>query len=252
MSNITIYVLAYNEIHRMKFMIDHYRARFPQCNIVVYDNASNDGSPQVARDNGCEVRDYSHLSGGTLNDGLHARMKSSVWKDAPTDWVIIADLDEMLDITAAELAEEEAKGTTIITTEAYTMINMGNDYDLDKMSKESKGIRDGGYDKKICFNKKFIKDINFGVGSHSANPVGEVKFSEKAYIIHHWRDLNEDHLVQKSGATAQRLSADNRRFGWGYQCTRPEAELRADYKRLQGVAITVPLRRDNAEIQKAS
>ena len=165
--SITIYVLSYNEIHKMKFMIDHYRSRFADCRIVVYDNGSNDGSPQIAQDNGCEVIDYSHLSGGTLNDGLHSRLKSQIWKEAQTDWVISADLDELLDITEEELKQEEDAGTTIIKTEAYTLVNLTDDYDLGAMKH---GIRDGGYDKKICFNKKFIKDINFGVGSHSANP----------------------------------------------------------------------------------
>lgn len=129
---ITIYVLAYNEIHRIKFMIDHYRARFPQCKIVIYDNGSTDGSPQVARDNDCEVIDYSSQSGNSLNDGLHSRMKSQVWKNAPTDWVIISDLDEMLDITEEELKHEESIGTTIIKTEAYTIVNLENHYDLHK------------------------------------------------------------------------------------------------------------------------
>lgn len=109
------------------------------------------------------------------------------------------------------------------------------------------GIRDGGYDKKICFNKKFISDINFSIGSHTANPVGTIKESDKVYIIHHYRDLNEDHCVTKSQATAARLSADNRRCGWGHQCTRGEVELRQDYKRLQGVATLVPERRSIKE-----
>lgn len=239
--SISIYVLSYNEIHKMKFMIDHYRSRFSDCHIVVYDNGSNDGSPKIAQNNGCEVIDYSHLSGGTLNDGLHSRLKSQIWKDAKTDWVISADLDELLDITEDEIKQEENLGTTIIKTEAYTLVNLTDDYDLSTMKY---GIRDGGYDKKICFNKKFIKDINFGVGSHSANPVGTAKISDKTYYIHHYRDLNPEHCVKKAQATTQRLSAENRRYGWGIQCTRSEDELRKDYERLRGIAILVPPRRD--------
>ena len=242
---ITIYVLSYNEIYKMKFMIDHYKARFSGCRIVVYDNGSDDGSQDVARENGCEVIDYTHLSGNSLNDGLHARMKSSIWKEAQTDWVIVSDLDELIDLTEEELQQEEAAETTILKTEAYTLVNMGNDYDLGAMKY---GLRDGGYDKKICFNKKFISDINFGVGCHTANPIGTVKFSDKTYIIHHYRDLNEDHVVKKSQATAKRLSQDNRRFGWGFQCTRSEEELRKDYQRQQGIAVLIPARRSNEEI----
>ena len=242
---ITIYVLSYNEIHKMQFMIDHYKTRFPECKIVVYDNGSDDGSPEVARQNGCAVINYTHLSGNTLNDGLHARMKSSIWKEATTDWVIVSDLDELIDLTEEELKQEEITGTTILKTEAYTLVNMGNDYDLGAMKH---GLRDGGYDKKVCFNKKFISDINFSVGCHSANPIGTVKFSDKAYIIHHYRDLNEDHVVKKSQATARRMSADNKRYGWGIQCMRSEDELRKDYHRQQSIAVLIPARRSNEEI----
>jgi glycosyltransferase involved in cell wall biosynthesis len=244
---ITVYILAYNEHYKIKFAIEHYRARFPECPIIVYDNGSTDDTVQIAKENNCEVRDYSNQSGSTLNDGLHARIKSQCWKEAKTDWVIVSDLDELLDITQEELKSEESNGTSIIKTEAWTMVNLGNDYDLGKMTH---GIRDGGYDKKMCFNRKLISDINYGVGCHNANPVGIIKFSEKAYIVHHYRDLNEDHCVNKAKSTTQRLSQDNRRFGWGAQCMRSEQELREDYRRLQKIAIATPPRRNNDYIIK--
>ena len=45
---ITIFTIAYNESVLMKFMIDHYRSKFPNCRIVVYDNMSTDGCDKIA------------------------------------------------------------------------------------------------------------------------------------------------------------------------------------------------------------
>jgi len=235
---ITVYTLTYNEELLMQFMIDHYRSRFPGCRIVVYDNSSTDKTVEIAKANNCEVRTYD--SGGTLNDGLHMRIKNSCWKDATTDWVVVCDLDEMLDILPDELKHEESLGTTVIKAEGWTYVNLGDDLDV---SKFTHGIRDGGYDKNVLFNKKHIREINYGVGCHGCNPIGNVKFGSKQYVMYHYRDIHPDIAVQHAKTTASRLSADNRRYGWGIQCTRTEKEIRDDFERLRKVAIEVPRRK---------
>jgi hypothetical protein len=218
-------------------MIDHYRSKFPNCHIVIYDNSSTDRTVEIAKSNNCEVRSYD--SRNSLDDGLHAKMKNSIWKDAKTDWVLVCDLDELLDITEEELKNEEANGNTLITTEAWTLVNLENNYDVKNMTY---GIRDGGYDKKVLFNKKYISNINYGVGCHSCNPTGKVQYS-KPYLLHHYRDINPDLTVKKSQSTAKRLSESNKKNKWGYQCLRSEKELRDNFQELRKIATKVPMRK---------
>ena len=112
---ITIYTITYNEGLLIQFMIDHYRERFPGCRIVVYDNISTDDTVKIALANGCEVIPYD--TGGQLQDSRYIQIKNNCWKDAKTDWVLVCDLDELLDIDEAELRREESLGTTMVRCE---------------------------------------------------------------------------------------------------------------------------------------
>ena len=102
---ITVYTIAYNEELIMQFMIDHYRSRFPGCNIVVYDNMSTDNTTKIARANDCEVIQYD--TNNQIQDRRYIEIKNNCWKNALTEWVLICDMDELLDINAEQLKKEE-------------------------------------------------------------------------------------------------------------------------------------------------
>jgi len=48
---ITLYTLTRNEEIKLQFMIAHYRLRFPDCQIVIYDNQSTDSTLDIAKSN---------------------------------------------------------------------------------------------------------------------------------------------------------------------------------------------------------
>jgi len=227
---ITIHTLAYNEEILIQFMIDHYRSRFPNCHIVIYDNSSTDKTVEIAKANGCEIRTYN--SGGTLDDGLHVQIKNTCWKNAKTDWVLVCDLDELLDINEEQLKEEEALGSTKIKTEGWTMVNMNDDINLKALDH---GYRDGGYDKEVCFNKKYITDVSFSPGAHRCNSTGNIKFS-KPYKLYHYKSISPDYCVARCADTAKRLSVKNRSNGWGGAALRTEKEIRDDFAYIRSLS----------------
>jgi glycosyltransferase involved in cell wall biosynthesis len=234
---ITIYTLAYNEQTFIQYMIDHYKKRFPSCHIVIYDNSSTDQTVEIAKRNGCEVRTYN--TNNSLDDGIHMNMKNNMWKDAKTDWVLVCDLDELLDINENDLRKEASLNTTIIKPEGWSLINFNNDFNIQGMTH---GYRDPGYDKSYLFNKKFIKEINFGAGAHVASPVGVVKYSGTKYYLYHYKFINEDLFVSRSQETSKRLSANNIRHNWGIQCMQSEQELRDKFHMIQQASTLVPKR----------
>ena len=59
---ITVYTMAYNEEVFLQYMIDHYRSKFPNCHIVVYDNQSTDRTIEIALRNNCEVQNFIILA----------------------------------------------------------------------------------------------------------------------------------------------------------------------------------------------
>lgn len=219
---VTIYTLTYNEQVLMQFMIDHYRSRFPNCHIVVYDNNSTDRTVEICKNNGCEIRAYN--ANNQLNDGLHQQIKNTCWKDATTDWVLMCDLDELLDITEEQLMQEEAAGVSVIKTEAWTLVNMVDDSSYEAISKINGGFRDPGYDKSLIFNKKHIQEINYNPGCHGCRPVGNVVYSNNTYYLYHYQYITPELFVAKRMETAKRLSPANRKNGWGLPQTSGTAQ----------------------------
>lgn len=228
---ITVYTITYNESLLMQFMIDHYRTRFPGCRIVIYDNMSTDETVKIALANGCEVISFD--TNNQLSDRHHMNIKNSCWKKAKTDWVLMCDLDELLDINEKQLKEEENFGTSIIKPEAYNMINMKNNLDIANIKY---GVRDPNYDKCCLFNKKFIDEINYGAGCHKCNPVGTIKYSNNTYKLLHYKLINETYTIEKLKTTVARLSPENIKNGWlcysmfPYQEAREIEEIRQIYR----------------------
>lgn len=215
-------------------MIDHYRERFPGCRIVVYDNMSTDNTVKIALANGCEVIPYD--TGGELQDRRYVEIKNSCWKDASTDWVLVCDLDELLDINKAELKTEENLGTSMVRCEVYDMINMENNLDIHSMKY---GVRSPIPSKFFLFNRKFIREINYEPECHECNPIGTIAYSNKTYKAYHYASINENLTIEKFRLYKKRLSPENLKNGWGTQYLMTPEEIREEYAQERSKAIKV-------------
>jgi len=235
---ITIYTLTYNEELLIQFMISHYRKRFPNCAIVIYDNSSTDRTVEIAKRNNCEVRSYN--TNNQLDDGLHMDIKNNCWKDSKTDWVLVCDLDELLDIYEEELKNEEILGYSIIRSEAWGMVNLEDNYNIHNIKY---GNRTPSYDKDLLFNKKYIREINYGAGCHDHSPGPPegsiVRYSNNKYKIFHYKYINPNLEVIKSKETSERLSNINKKNNWGIQCLRTEEEIRVEFEGRKKTAIKI-------------
>lgn len=212
--------MAFNEELLMQFMIDHYRSRFPDCKIIVYDNESTDNTAQIAKDNGCEIRPY--LTNGKVDDELLKNHKNNCWKSADTNWVLVCDVDELLDIDINDLKNEEALGVSIIKPEGYNMINHEENLDFKSITY---GARETAYDKYYLFNKSLINEINYNHGAHVASPIGVIKFSDKAYKLYHYKCINFRRIIERSKMTVARHSDINIKNNWGHNNTAPEQQV---------------------------
>lgn len=80
---ITLYTMAYNEEVFLKYMIDHYRSRFPNCRIILHDNESTDSTAAIARENNCEVINFP--TNNEIDEFKITQLKNNCWKSANTD-----------------------------------------------------------------------------------------------------------------------------------------------------------------------
>ena len=228
---ITIYTITFNEELIMPFFINHYRLRFPNCNIVVYDNKSIDNTVKIAKDNSCEIRPYD--SGGVQDEPLLIHTKNNCWKDATTDWVLVCDTDELLDITEQELIYEESLGTTKIVSESWQMVNLEDEFDFHNIEHGWRELHQDvfclAYDKHLLFNKKYVQDINYAPGCHSNNAYGTIKNSSKFYPLLHYKYLSPSIFVKKQRVNRTRQSEMQKQNGWGCSCLRPDDSQLQEY-----------------------
>lgn len=233
---ISVYTLTYNEELLIQFMIDHYRFRFPNCNITIYDNSSTDKTVEIAKKNNCVVIPYD--SNNTLDDELHMKIKNNCWKKAETDWVLVCDLDELLDIDVVQLEKEELMKITRIKSEAWSMVNLENNYNIFNIKY---AVRQTPWDKYLLFNKKYISEINYGAGCHPHDTFsnGIVRDSSKAYKLFHYKYINPDLAVLKASETCKRISNKNIANKWGLKCFRTDEELKQEFEELRKIAIKI-------------
>jgi len=220
--NLTLITITYNEEFILPHFIKWYRDRFPNCKIVVYDNESTDGTKNICLSTP-SLTYIPYYTGNKLSDSTYLKIKNNAWKHADTDWVIVCDADEFLDITPEQLNTNQ----TLFKSKGYNMFNLDN---LEDITQVAYGLPAVQYDKIVCFNKKYITDINYGAGCHDAQPQGAVIFSSVNPPLYHMKFMNVDMLVEKYRVYASRLSDENKQMRWGYHYEQEEWRIREEFK----------------------
>lgn len=221
---LTIFTITYNEEVIMPYFIKWYRERFPNCRIIINDNESYDRTIQIAFQNNCGVRTYQ--TGNKLSDSAYLKIKNNNWKQADTDWVMVVDCDEFIDITENDLIELEKSKKTIVSGVGYNMVNVEQLTDITQIRH---GVRATQYDKSVLFNKKHIKEINYEAGCHSCNPKGVVNYSKGQFNLYHMNGISADFLVERYKRNAERMSEENKNNKWGYHYLQDEKSIRMNY-----------------------
>jgi glycosyltransferase involved in cell wall biosynthesis len=195
--DINIFLLCYNEELMLPYTLKHYKTRFPSAVITIFDNHSTDRSVEIAEKAGCRVVTYD--SNGQQDEQHLIWVRSHMWKKyVQYGWVIMCDMDEWLDITEAELVEEDKKGTTILMTQGFNMIgeSIMSDYSDIDLFKIKRGVYADHMSKRICF-KYPVLSVEYWYGAHKCFPQGYVAYSTKTYLLKHYDMLGQAYLVEK-------------------------------------------------------
>ena len=198
--SVYVFLLCYNEELMLPHTLHHYRSRFPNAKITIFDNVSTDRSVLIAETAGCRVIPY-HTRG--QQDEKHLIwVRSHMWKEyVPNDspcWVIMCDMDEWLDATEEILKEEAAKGTTVLTTQGINMVGESQraDYADITLTEITKGYFDNNMSKRICFRYPAVS-MEYWYGAHQCFPQGHVQWSTPVYSLRHYDYLGEEYVVDK-------------------------------------------------------
>jgi glycosyltransferase involved in cell wall biosynthesis len=179
---VEVFSIMKNEEELLPFYLKHYQNKFKDCIINVYDNGSTDNSIQICKEAGCNIGIFPLYTEELLKD-----WKNNIWKNSDADWIIVCDIDELLDMSMSDLLSLE-ESVNVIKTQGYNMI----DITLDDLPIEelTYGSPSDGYSKSVMFKNKSISEINYTAGSHTANPLPDPVYSDHVYKLLHYKKQN--------------------------------------------------------------
>ena len=210
-----VYAICWNEEIILPYFFKHYKQRFSNIKFTVYDNFSTDNSRNIIKNNGAELLDYD--SNNEIRDDLYIQIKNNCWKNTDADWVIVCDIDEWIECSDTLLNQENC---TIFKPMGYEMI--GNTYNLDRIKR---GFRYKKMDKCVLFKPDEIKEINYNVGCHICNPIGNIIYNVSPVPLYHMKYFNVFYILKRYRQLVKRLSKTNKDNLWGLTYTKGAKDI---------------------------
>lgn len=219
---ISIFLICHNEEVLLPKTIEHYKKYLPSSNFTIYDNMSTDNSVSIAKKLGCNV--FIFDTKNEMDDFKITKIKNNCWKAILDGWIIVSDMDEWLCINEEWLEREEREGSTIIETQGFQIVANSKKEDLSDIDihKQKMGFACEAHSKKICFRAGEL-DINYGLGGHSCEPKGNIKWGG-SYMIKHMDWLGLPFKLNKNKNRFER-SQRLRKMGIGTHYKKNEKEI---------------------------
>lgn len=237
---IDIYSFSWNESLILPYFLRYYENIVD--NIIFYDNGSTDGTIELLK-NHPKVKMVPWEIVNESAFKTSGKIRNNMWKESigEADWVIVCDTDEFVyHKNLRDFLEIQRKmGKTLVQTIGYEMVSDSFPTTSQQIYKEVRtGVRVPKYDKTIVFNPNKITEINYEMGSHKLNPVGEIKYCEDKLFLLHYKFLGLDYLLKRY---KQLRSGIQRRdpHGWGIHWKRTDDEITHIFNKRKGQAIDV-------------
>lgn len=222
MINVEAFIIAWNEADTIRLTIEYYKSFCSY--IAVYDNYSTDGTDEIAKSLGCEVKKFGIQE--ELNDKEYVKVKNKCWKGSEADYVIVCDSDEIIyhPYLFDVLQREKERGTTIFKTKG---INIYSERMPDKSFLElTNGVPDESYSKTAIFSPK-LKEIWFEYGCHRSDPRGKLIWNESEVYLLHYRNIGGvERLIDRHNQYRERMGEFNKRFNLGHHYLQEDNERR--------------------------
>jgi len=226
------HILCFNESDLIRFTVRHYQKYCDK--ITIYDNFSDDGSPDIARDMGCDVVQFGRP--GLLEDAEYLKIKNNVWKGSEADFVIVCDMDEIL---VGPYERLEWANRFVIPGER-PLVYKAKGFDVYSYSMPDPdtswwgAIPNAMYDKCGLFSFD-VGEINYLPGAHRCDPrtrSGQlISVIPDSFALLHFRYVGgPERLINRYRLYKDRMSPLNLIKGWGSQYLLEEEKLRKRFE----------------------
>jgi hypothetical protein len=224
--NIHCYILTYDESRMIRHTINWYSGFCEK--IIIYDNESPDDTVQLAKwFPNVEVKTFS--TDGLFHEGKMTKIRNECWKESrDADYVIVCDADEFLysKNIVQDLIELKRMGVAIPLTEGNNMVSgkFPDDYSMSITEQVKTGVRAYNFDKRIIFDPKAVRSMNFGLGSHKFAP--DFYKTQTINVINapilkllHYKWLDKEYISERHKQMVGRMSKFSRdnACGWEYE-----------------------------------
>jgi FkbM family methyltransferase len=229
---ISVYCLCWNEEKILPHFLNHY-AKFSH-KITIFDNESTDNSLNIINwFDKCKINVITYNSNNTLNDFLYLDIKNNCWKNDPSEYVIVCDLDEFLyteDIFDYLYQNSEYD---VFTPTGYDMVSTTFPaYNIPITQQIIKGFFNIDFCKSILFKPNRLLNINYLPGAHTSNPVGNnitIKNGDDNLKLLHYKRLSLDYMVNRIESLRNRMSDINFRTGSGLHYNQSSETIKNDF-----------------------
>ena len=245
-------VLCKNEIDILPF-VKQYWERL-QCDVVVYDNGSTDGSLEFLSK--LPYATVKHFDSDGQNDPLQKQIKEQAFLQLKDqyDIIIISDMDEVFYFENAE-KEFDKMMQGGFNTMLLPLFSLCEDFkpqpQEDKLLHQlchkfykQRMNHTGGLDsftKFSIFNTKNIQFISMSVGQHFVNviPTQNTMIGEDAFGLHIDKGFGLDYYLEKRRKMGANLSQTNIKCGMAIEYLKSVEDSTKEYKEHQAKCFDI-------------
>jgi len=216
---IETFTVCYNEEKMLPYFLRHY-SRYGH--VTVFDNNSTDSSAAIAKDFNATVIPFN--SDDRYREDILTHLRNNCWKESQADWIIVADVDEIVYHRMLDLALSRSTGT-VIMPHMFEMFSQAFPKTKGQIYEEvNTGIEMRS--KMFLLRPGSIKEMNYTPGSHTAHPEGNVVVDVHTGIIAmHFKYVSLAYAIDRYEMLSARQSEENKENGWSWHMDKTPGEF---------------------------
>jgi glycosyltransferase involved in cell wall biosynthesis len=244
--DLVVHTVCFNEEAMLPHFLDYYAPQAKK--IRIYDNQSTDRSVDIALSYP-NVEVVSFGTEGKLSELSLMHLRNEGWKDERCDYMVVCDVDEFL--YPADLATflHQHPQVDVFQPQGYDMV-------CDEFPAYGAGLLPSlvqwgaphdNYSKMACFRPNKVSQMNYGPGSHLANPVGDSELrlyraglGPDDLKLLHYKNLGLAYRLRRHQALSARLAGEEfQKFGFGFHYAFDEQTQKDEFMALKAKAQPV-------------
>src|ERR1700690_2790184 len=169
---VEVHVLRYGDDWLVPYMVRHYLSYATK--LVIHDAGGGRSLEMEALDPRVCVLPWDDCP--QVDELKYTELRNSCWKGTDADWVVVADLDELIyfpEGAEKSLGAYTQMGAAVIRPHGFELFSetypTGNGQIYDEIKQAAPD--DKWYAKPILFTPHLVSEIRLGMGSHAADPV---------------------------------------------------------------------------------